>query len=94
MRTAHRLFVLALLVAVAAVAARMVSPNWVTYQIKSGDTLGDLAASCNVSVDDIVSSNQNCKENNDYCITDPDEIFVGQRIFLPPDCMLDKEVKY
>ena len=45
----------------------------IPYIIKSGDTLGALAAHFHCTVDDI------CKWNN---ITDPDKISVGQKVIF------------
>lgn len=95
MKTAHRLFVLALLVAVAAAAVE--NFYWVPYEIQSGDTLLELSGRCDVSVDEIVSNNDYCYWENyqDFCITNPDEIYAGQKIWLPYTCVYyKKDVKY
>jgi LysM repeat protein len=47
---------------------------WVRYQIRSGDTLGALAASRGTTIDEVLRAN--CRESLD--------LLAGQFIFLPP----------
>ncbi len=50
------------------------APITIEYIIKAGDTLGKIATNHQVTVDEIVSANN---------ITNPNTIFVGQKIFIP-----------
>lgn len=45
-----------------------------TYYVKSGDTLGTIAAAYEISVADILAVNE---------IDNPDQLFVGQKILIP-----------
>lgn len=52
-------------------------PNgWVAYQVETGDTIGSLAEATGTTVDAIVIAN---------CLTDQDNITIGQTIYLPTD---------
>jgi LysM repeat protein len=46
----------------------------ITYYVQSGDTLGTIAAAYDTTVADILAVND---------IDDPDQLFVGQKIFIP-----------
>lgn len=48
--------------------------DWVPYVVKAGDSLSLLAASANSTVADLVAGN---------CLPNPDQIDVGQTIYLP-----------
>jgi LysM repeat protein len=51
-------------------------PEFFEYTIQSDDTLWDLADDLNISVDDIIEANVDL---------DPENLFVGQIIYLPND---------
>ncbi|MBI1280257.1 MAG: LysM peptidoglycan-binding domain-containing protein [Anaerolineaceae bacterium] len=52
-----------------------VQPNgWVSYQIRSGDTLSGLASTTSITMAELMLVN---------CITDASRIFVGETIYLP-----------
>jgi len=46
----------------------------ITYYVQAGDTLGTIAAAYEISMADILAVND---------IDDPDQLFVGQKIFIP-----------
>jgi hypothetical protein len=48
--------------------------DWITYTIEPGDSLSLLAEQTSSSIDDLVAGN---------CMSNADEIFVGQVIYLP-----------
>jgi len=49
-------------------------PNWIAYTVESGDSLGLLAQQTSSTIDELVQGN---------CLSNPDELFVGQMIYLP-----------
>ena len=48
--------------------------TWITYTVEPGDSLGLLAEQTSSSIDELVAGN---------CLGNPDELFVGQLIYLP-----------
>ena len=51
-----------------------VPPGWFPYIVEPGDTLTDIAARTNSTVQELVVRN---------CLTSPDAIFVGQTLYVP-----------
>lgn len=49
-------------------------PGWVPYEVQNGDSLGVIAEEIDIGLSDLVSAN---------CLTDANEIFAGQILFLP-----------
>jgi hypothetical protein len=49
-------------------------PDWITYTVETGDSLGLLADQTSSTIDELVQGN---------CLANPDELFVGQVIYLP-----------
>ena len=49
-------------------------PNWISYTVEPGDSLGLLAMQTDSTVDELVQGN---------CLENPDQIEVGAVIFLP-----------
>lgn len=56
------------------VATNSATASATTYTVKSGDTLGGIAAHCGVSVNDLAEANN---------ISDPNKIYVGQVLTIP-----------
>jgi len=48
--------------------------TWIVYTVETGDSLGLLAEQTSSSIDELVAGN---------CLANPDELFVGQVIYLP-----------
>jgi LysM domain-containing protein len=48
--------------------------TWIIYTVVTGDSLGLLAQQTSSSIDELVAGN---------CLSNPDELFVGQVIYLP-----------
>ena len=48
--------------------------GWITYTVEPGDSLGLLAEQTSSTIDELVAGN---------CLSNPDELFVGQVIYLP-----------
>jgi hypothetical protein len=48
--------------------------TWISYTVETGDSLGLLAEQTSSTIDELVTGN---------CMTNPDELFVGQVIYLP-----------
>jgi VanZ family protein len=49
--------------------------DWPLYTVQDGDVIVDLAISGGVSVDEFVSAN---------CLANPDLLYVGQQVYVPP----------
>jgi len=49
-------------------------PGWIPYTVEPGDSLGLLAEQTSSTIEELVAGN---------CLSNPDEIFVGQVIYLP-----------
>lgn len=58
----------------ATICSPIMPSGWVSYAIQTGDTLSDLAARTDISIDQLLTVN---------CLSDPRLIIVGQQIFLP-----------
>jgi LysM repeat protein len=52
------------------------SPTPLVYVVQSGDTLSEIAARFNVSLDDLIAANQETVPN-------PDDIRVGDQLIIP-----------
>ena len=48
--------------------------TWIVYTVETGDSLGLLAQQTSSSIEELVAGN---------CLANPDELFVGQVIYLP-----------
>ncbi len=49
-------------------------PGWIPYTVVPGDSMGLLAEQTDSTIEELVAGN---------CLDNPDQIYVGQQIFLP-----------
>lgn len=49
-------------------------PGWIPYTVESGDSMGLLAEQTSSTIEELVAGN---------CLDNPDQIFVGQVLYLP-----------
>ncbi|MFQ3566948.1 MAG: LysM peptidoglycan-binding domain-containing protein [Aggregatilineales bacterium] len=49
-------------------------PNWIPYTVEPGDSMGLLAQQTNSTINELAAAN---------CLADPNQIYVGQVLYLP-----------
>jgi len=49
-------------------------PGWIPYTVEPGDSMGLLADQTDSTIEELVAGN---------CLDNPDQIFVGQELYLP-----------